>query len=160
MMKTPYRCVLLYSLSTCMPTVRHMTEPVTTRGHLPAFLITCTSTSHVKNTPHPPLTLRVSPRPGATETGIRTHSTSFLSPHHLIPHHPLFDAAHKNKMQTPQFVAHILVPSLPPGARKSDCAAVYCRFTILTELHVLAIIMTSRQQLRHHLVHRAILCNR
>ena len=159
MMKTPYRCVLLYTLSTCMHTVRHMTEPATTRGHLPAFLITCTSMSHVKNTPLPPLTLRVSPRPGATETGIWTHSTSFPSPH-LIPHHPLFDAARKNKIQTPQFMAHILVPSLPPGVHKSAYATVYCRFTVLTGPHVLAIIMTSRQQLGHHLVHRAILCNR
>ena len=93
MMKNPYRCVLLYTLSACSQTVRHMTEPATTRGQLTAFLITCTSTSRVKknpsSSPHPP-----SPPlpPGATETGIQTHSTSFLSSHLLIPHRHPHDA--------------------------------------------------------------------
>ena len=84
-MRTPYTCVLLYTLLACTHAVRHITERATTRGHLPALIITCTSTSRIKNTPLPPLT------PGATETGIQTHSTSFPSPRLLIPHrrHPL-----------------------------------------------------------------------
>ena len=56
-------CALLYTHSACTHTVRHMTEPATARGHLTAFFITCTSTSRVKNTPLPSLTLRVLPSP-------------------------------------------------------------------------------------------------
>ena len=59
--------VLLYTLPACTHTVRHMTEPATTRGHLTAFFITCTSTSRVKSTPLPPLTLRVLPSPPAQQ---------------------------------------------------------------------------------------------
>ena len=44
----------------------------------------------------------------------------------MIPHrrHPCdaVRARRKSKIQTPQFMAHILVPSLPPGARKSGYA--------------------------------------
>ena len=46
-------CVLLYTLRACT-SISHMTEPAPTRGHLTAFLITCTSTPRVKNALLPP----------------------------------------------------------------------------------------------------------
>ena len=59
-MRTQYRCVPLYTLPACAH-IRYMIEPAHSRG--PAFLVPCTSTSHVNNTPLPPPNLRVFPSP-------------------------------------------------------------------------------------------------
>ena len=126
MMRTQYRRVCFsYILSTCTH-IRHMTELGPTRGHLPAFLIPHTSTSRIQNTPLPPLTLRVFPSPRRNRNwdpnslDVISVTSSSDSP----PPPPLRRSARKSKVHTTQFMAHVLVPSLLPGAQKSDYAPV------------------------------------
>ena len=145
-------CVLLYIFSTCTH-IRHMTELGLTRGHLPAFLVPYPSTSRVQNTPLPPLTLRVFPHPGATETGIRTHSTSFPS-RLLIPHrrHPL--GAVRARARYTDTVHNSCPCTVPPSwrakvrLRVSKATAPQTRSPV-----VMQVKGTRRGQFRHELMH-------
>ena len=74
-----------------------------------------------QDTPLPPLTLRVLSRK-CTESGFQTHSTSFPS-HHLLITHNRPPRRMRARART-QFMAHVLVLSHPPGARKPEYALV------------------------------------
>jgi hypothetical protein len=100
--------------------IRHVTEPP---GRLPTILICafpCAPTPHVKNTPLPTLSLRVLPPPRRNSNwdpdplDVISVTSSSDSP----PPPPRRRSARKSKKQTPQFMSHVLVPSLPPGTRK------------------------------------------
>ena len=104
------------SLPACMHK-RHIREPASTRRHLPALLITFASTSPVKNTLF---------HPSPSESSLPSRRNRNWDPDPLdaisvtlssnSPPPPLQRSVHKSKIQTPQFMAHILILSLPPGA--------------------------------------------
>ena len=152
-MRTQYRCVPLYTLPACAH-IRYMIEPAHSRG--PAFLVPCTSTSHVNNTPlppPPPPTSESSPPPGTTKTGIHTHSTSFPSPHLLISHrHPPRCSARKRKIHTTQSMAHVLVQSLLLSAQRLQprhrlkCPSVQWQHTTTAEGHTRGVSERQRKR--------------
>ena len=94
-------------------------------GHLLALFITCTSASRVKNTPLSALTLQVFHPPAQQKLGSRPTRRHFR---HVVFCSPLPPpprrSAYRSKVHTSQFMAHVLVPSLQPGARRSDYAPV------------------------------------
>ena len=78
---------------------------------------------HPSSFPHPP---SLPLTPGATETEIQTSLDviSVTSSSETPPPPPPRRSARKSKIHTTQFMAHVLVPSLPPDAQKSDYALV------------------------------------
>ena len=113
MMRTQYGCVCFFLPSLHVRNLRHMTEPPPHAGTSRRSSSPPRRMSKIpSSSPHPPSL----PFPaGATETGIRTHSTSFPSRRLLIPHrhHPR-RSVRKSKIRT---TIHDARPCTVPPAR-------------------------------------------
>ena len=118
-------CVLLYTLPACTHT-RHITEPASTRRHLPAFLITFASTSPVKNTLFLPSPSESSSTPRRNrKTGIQTTRRYFC---HVFFWSPTASApsAHCAQEQDTHDTLHGTHHYTVPPTRRAhvDCALV------------------------------------
>ena len=117
------RCVFPYALSACTHTPHDRTSPYTRAppGAPRPLSLHVARPRHPSSSPHPP-----SPPPPQRNRNWAPDPLDVISVTSSSdsPPPPPRRSARKSKIQTPQFMAHVLVPSLPPGARKSDYAPV------------------------------------
>ena len=115
-------CVLLYTLPACTHII-HFTELPRHAGTPHHLCLHVARPKHPSSSLHPPslplplgATEKLGPRP-LDVISITSYSDLPPPPHHRR-------SARRRKIHTTQFMAHILILSLPPGARMSDYALV------------------------------------